>query len=173
MVQAIPGIMFMVMIILLLRSRLSPTWFHGLITLVVGFAAVSWVSLARLIRINVMQLKTQLFVEAAISLGATRRRIILKHLLPNVSHVILAWIINNVPAVILLEVVLGYVGIGVTGASADNAFTIISWGGLFFAGRSAIGRNPLMLIVPSVCLLLISMSFIFLADFIKELSRPE
>lgn len=173
MLQALPGIMFMVMIILVLRSKLSASWLNGLITLVVGFAAINWVSLARLVRINVMQLKTQLFVEAAISLGASRRRIILHHLLPNVSHVILAWIINNVPVVILLEVILGYIGIGVTSATADNAFTVISWGGMFFSGRSAISRNPLMLIIPSTCILLISMSFIFLADFIRGLSRPE
>ena len=70
-IQSLPGIMFMVIIVLIFRSMLSPTWFHGLITLVIGFAAVSWVSLARLMRINVLQIKSQLFVEAAIGLGAS------------------------------------------------------------------------------------------------------
>lgn len=175
MLQSLPGIMFMVMIILLFRSLLHPSWLSGLITLVVGFAAVSWVSLARVVRIAVMQLKSELFVEAAVSLGATPRRIIRHHLLPNVLHIILVWIINNVPAVILLEAVLGYVGIGVTSADtkSDVAFTIISWGGMFFSGRSALTRNPLILIIPSLCILLISMSFIFLADFLRNLSRPD
>ena len=71
MIQSLPGIMFLVIIVLIFRSMLSPTWFHGMITLVIGFAAVSWVSLARLIRINVLQIKSQLFVEAAISIGAS------------------------------------------------------------------------------------------------------
>jgi ABC-type dipeptide/oligopeptide/nickel transport system permease subunit len=173
MLQALPSIMFMVIIILVMRSLLKPSWLNGMITLVAGFAAVSWVGLARLVRVSVMQLKSALFVEAAISLGASRRRILLRHLLPNVLHVILAWIINNIPAVILLEAVLGYIGIGVTSPNADNAFTVVSWGGMFFSGRSAISRNPLMLIIPAVCILLISMSFIFLADFVKSLSRPE
>jgi ABC-type dipeptide/oligopeptide/nickel transport system permease subunit len=171
-VQSLPGIMFMVMIILLFRSLLDASWFNGLITLVIGFAAIGWVSLARVIRISVMQLKTELFVEAAVSLGASHRRIILRHLLPNVQHIILAWIINNVTAVILLEAFLGYIGVGVTSTSADNAFTVVSWGGMFYAGRFALSRNPLMLIVPSLCILLLSMSFIFLADFLRNLSRP-
>jgi ABC-type dipeptide/oligopeptide/nickel transport system permease subunit len=173
MVQALPGIMFMVIIILILRNYLAPSWINGMITLIVGYAAVGWVSLARLIRINVMMLKSQLFVEAAVSLGASHRRIILKHLLPNVSHVILVWIINNIPAVILLEAVLGYIGVGVINAFAENDFTVISWGGMFFSGRSAMSANPLMLIIPSVCLLLISMSFILLADFLKGIHRQD
>lgn len=172
-VQTLPGIMFMVIIVLIFRNLFTPTWFHGLITLVVGFAAVSWVSLARLVRVNVMLLKTRLFVEAALALGASPWQIITRHLLPNVQHVILVWIINNIPAVILLEAVLGYVGVGVTSAVDGGEFTVVSWGGMFFAGRSALSRNPLMLVIPSVCILLISMSFFLLGDFLNETTRPE
>jgi len=172
-VQSLPGIMFLVIIVLIFRNALSPSWFHGLITLVIGFAAVSWVSLARLIRINVLLLKSQLFFEAAISIGASPRRIIFKHLLPNVQHVILVWIINNIPAIILLEAVLGYIGVGVTSTFADGDFTIASWGGMFYSGRSAMSSNPLMLIIPSLCILLISMSFIMLADFLNETARQD
>ncbi len=170
--QSLPGIMFMVITILILRNLLSPTWFHGMVTLVVGFAAISWVNLARLVRINVMMIKSQLFVEAAVSLGASRRRIIFKHLLPNVSHVILVWVINNIPAVILLEAVLGYIGVPITD-SVSYDFTATSWGGMFFSGRSRLSSNPLMLIIPSACILLISMSFFLLADFLKGVSRRD
>jgi len=172
-VQSLPGIMFLVIIVLIFRSFLSPTWLHGLFTLVIGYAAVGWVSLARLIRINVLQIKSHLFVEAAVSVGATPWRILHRHLLPNVLHVVLVWIINNIPAVILLEAILGYIGIGVTSAIDSSEFTVISWGGMFFSGRSAMNRNPLMLIIPSLCILLISMSFILLADFLNEATRPE
>lgn len=173
MIQSLPGIMFMVIIVLIFRSFLSPTWFHGMITLVIGFAAVSWVSLARLIRVNVLLIKSQLFVEAAIALGASPWRIITRHLVPNVLHVILVWIINNIPAVILLEAVLGYVGVGVTGAVEGGEFTVVSWGGMFFAGRSTLTRNPLMLIIPSLSILLISMSFLLLGDFLNETTRQK
>jgi ABC-type dipeptide/oligopeptide/nickel transport system permease subunit len=171
MIQALPGIMFLVIIVLIFRNMLSPTWLHGLITLVVGYAAVSWVSLARLIRVNVLQIKSRLFVEAAVSLGASSWRIITHHLVPNVLHVILVWIINNIPAVILLEAVLGYIGVGVTSAIDGSEFTAVSWGGMFFSGRSTLNSNPLMLFIPSVCILSISMSFILLADFLNETTR--
>lgn len=172
-IQTLPGIMFMVIIVLIFRNMLPPTWINGLITLIVGFAAVSWASLARLIRINVMLIKSQLYVEAAAALGASRRRIIAKHLLPNVLHVVLVWIINNIPAVILLEALLGYIGVGVTSSVEGAEFTVVSWGGMFFSGRSALSRNPLMLIIPSVCILLISMSFFLLGDFLNESSRHQ
>jgi ABC-type dipeptide/oligopeptide/nickel transport system permease subunit len=173
MIQSLPGIMFAVIIVLILRTRLSPSWFHGMVTLVVGFAAVSWVSLARLIRINLLQIKSQLFVEAAISVGASPRRIMLRHLLPNVRHVVLVWIINAIPVIILLEAVLGYIGVGVTGAVDGGEFTVVSWGGMFFSGRSALSSNPLMLIIPSLCILLMSMSFILLADALEGAYRQE
>ncbi len=170
-VNSLPGIMFLVIIVLIFRSLLSPTWSHGLLTLVVGFAVIGWVSLARLIRTNVLQLKSQLFVEAAIGIGATPWRIITRHLLPNVSHVILVWVINIIPAVILLEAVLGYIGIGVTSAVDGGEFTVVSWGGMFFSGRSALNHNPLMLIIPSLCILLISMSFLLMGDFLNGITR--
>jgi len=173
MIQSLPGIMFLVIIVLIFRSMLSPSWLHGLITLVIGFAAVSWVGLARQIRINVMLIKSQLFVEAAVGLGASPLFVITQHLFPNVLHVILVWIINNIPAVILLEAVLGYIGVGVTSAIDGGEFTVTSWGGMFFSGRSALSRNPLMLMIPSLCILLISMSFILLGDFLNETTRQE
>jgi peptide/nickel transport system permease protein len=170
-VNSLPGIMFMVIVILILRSRLSPTWLHGLVTLVIGFAAVGWVSLARLVRINVLQIKSRTFLEAARALGAPSRIILARHLLPNVGHVIVVWVINTLPAVILLEALLGYIGVGVTSAVDGGEFNVVSWGGMFYYGRSAFARNPLALAVPSILILLISMSFILLGDFINGITR--
>jgi ABC-type dipeptide/oligopeptide/nickel transport system permease subunit len=163
----------MVIIVLIFRSLFAPSWLQGLITLVIGFAAVNWVNLARLIRVNVLLIKSQLFVEASVSLGASPRYVILHHLLPNVLHVILVWVINNIPAIILLEALLGYIGVGVTSAVDGGEFTVVSWGGMFFSGRSALSRNPSMLVIPSLCILLISMSFFLLGDFLNETTRQE
>ena len=168
---SLPGIMVTVIIVLIFRNRLSPTWFHGLITLVIGFAAVGWVSLARLIRINLMQLKSQVFVEAAISIGASPWRVMSRHLLPNVSHVIVVWIVVTIPVVILLEALLGYLGVGVTAAVDGSEFTTVSWGGLFFSGRSMMSSNPWVLVLPALCILLISMSFLLMGDFLDETTR--
>jgi peptide/nickel transport system permease protein len=173
MINSLPGIMFLVFIVLIFRGVLPPTWSCGLITLVIGFAAVRWATLARLIRISVLQIKSQLFVEAAVGLGASHWRIITRHLAPNVLHVILVWIVNNIPTVILLEAVLGYIGVGVTSAIDGSEFTVVSWGGMFFSGRSTMTSNPLMLAIPSVCILLISMSFLLMGDYLNERTRRE
>lgn len=173
MIQTLPSIMFMVIIIFIFRSLFAPSWLQGLVTLVIGFAAVNWASLARLIRVNVLLIKSQLFVEAAVSLGASPWQVIVHHLLPNVLHVILVWVINNIPAIILLEALLGYIGVGVTSAIDGGEFTVVSWGGMFFTGRSAMSRNPSMLVIPSLCILLISMSFFLLGDFLNETTRQE
>ncbi len=171
MISSLPGIMFVVIIVLIFRNLFPPTWLGGLITLVIGFAAISWVSLARLIRINVLQIKAELFVEAAISIGVSPWRIVTRHLLPNVLHVILVWIIISIPAVILLEAILGYIGVGVTAAVDGSEFTAVSWGGMFYSGRSVLSSNPLMLVIPSLCILLISMSFLLLGDYLNESTR--
>lgn len=168
MIHSLPGIMLVVIIILIFRNARSPSWFHGLLTLVVGFTAYSWVSLTRLVRANVLLLKSRPFIEAAFSLGASEPEVIFHHLLPNVFHIVLVWVINNIPAVILLEAVLGYIGVGITGAIDGSEFTVVSWGGMFFSGRSAMVSNPTMLIIPSLGILLMSISFILLANFVNE-----
>jgi ABC-type dipeptide/oligopeptide/nickel transport system permease subunit len=168
MIQSLPGIMLVVIIVLIFRGAWSPTWLHGLLALVIGFAAISWASLTRLLRANVQLIKSRLFIEAAVCLGASRREIIARHLFPNISHVVLVWVINNIPAVILLEAVLGYIGVGVTGAVDGGEFTVVSWGGMFFLGRSAMVSNPTMLIIPSLGILFMSVSFILLANFLNE-----
>jgi ABC-type dipeptide/oligopeptide/nickel transport system permease subunit len=129
------------------------------------------VSLARLVRINVLQIKSRTFLEAARALGAPSRIILARHLLPNVGHVIVVWVINTIPAVILLEALLGYIGVGVTSAVDGGEFNVVSWGGMFYYGRSAFARNPLALAVPSILILLISMSFILLGDFVNSITR--
>lgn len=167
-IQSLPAIMFVVIIILIFRGLLSPTWMHGFFTLVIGFAAVSWTSLTRLVRANVQIIKSRQFIEAAVGLGASKPEIIFHHLFPNIFHLVLVWIINNIPAVILLEAVLGYIGVGVTGAVDGGEFTVVSWGGMFFSGRSAMVSNPTMLIIPSLGILLMSISFILLANYLNE-----
>jgi ABC-type dipeptide/oligopeptide/nickel transport system permease subunit len=165
--------MFVVIMVLIFRSMLTPTWEHGILALVLAFATISWVSLARLIRVNVMQIKSRAFIEAAVALGASRPRIVLRHLLPNVLHLVIIWIINNIPSIILLEALLGYIGVGVIDAPEGGEFTVVSWGGMFFSGRSALNSNPLMLLIPSISILLISMSFILLGDFLTSITRQE
>lgn len=157
-IQTLPNIMLMVIVVLIFRSFLAPTWINGLLTLAIGFFSIHWVSLARLIRISTVQLKNQLFFEAAVSIGATPWRIIWHHLLPNLRHIIWVWVINTIPAVIMLEALIGYIGVGVISGTDGGEFVVVSWGGLFYNGRSTINYNPWMIIIPVVCILLLLMS---------------
>lgn len=172
-INSLPAIMFLVIAVLILRNLFAPTWINGVITLVIGFAAVAWVGLARLVRASVIQLKGRAFIEAARSMGASRWHIITRHLFPNVAHLVVVWMIINIPAVILLEAVLGYIGVAVTSSVDGGEFNVVSWGGLFFAGRSALSRNPFILLIPSLCILLISMSFILLGDYLNDASTEQ
>lgn len=166
--QSLPGIMFVVITVLSLRNTLRPTWINGCITLILSYSIIGWVGLARIIRVTTLQIKTRLYIEAAISIGSTPWRIITKHIFPNVSHLIIVWVITNFPAIILMEAILGYIGVVITRAVGGNDFSVVSWGGLFYAGRAAISYNPTLLLVPSLSLLLLSMSFILVGDHIQR-----
>lgn len=170
-VQALPPIMFMILVVLILRSALAPTWANGLLTLVVGFVAVAWTSLARLARAAARQLRTRLFVEAAAALGASPARVVVRHLLPNMLPLVAAWVINAVPAVVLLEAVLGYIGVGLTRAVDGDEFGVVSWGGLFFSGRPMLNYNALPVLAPALGLLVLTMSLVLLAESLTERTR--
>lgn len=173
--SAFPMILFSVLVIMILRDRPAGQFMGGLLTLPIAFTAIGWVSLARLLRAAVLQLKQQSFIEAARSIGATNARIIFRHLLPNTFDLVLVWMINTIPVVILLEASLGYLGVDIVNGYHGNEFRVASWGGLFFDGRSKIFYNPFMLLAPTLCVLLISLSFALIGDAVDKYlnRRPE
>lgn len=166
--NAFPAIMFSVLMVLILRSRPLGQSMNGLWTLTIAFAAIAWVGLARLLRSAVLQIKQRPFVEAARALGASHWHIIWNHVLPNIQSLITVWVVNTIPTVILLEAGLGYLGVEIVRASEGNEFRVTSWGGLFFEGRSRIHSNPYMLLAPAACVLLISLSFSLLAEYLNQ-----
>jgi hypothetical protein len=80
-------------------------------------------------------------------------------------------VFNHIPAIILFEAALGYIGVGVTAAVDGDEFTVVGWGGLFYAGRSALSHTPMMLLTPALGLLMLSMGFIFLGNLLNNLAR--
>lgn len=172
--SAFPTILFSVLVIMILRNRPLGQFMGGLWTLPIAFSAIGWVSLARLLRGSVLQLKRQTFMEAALALGASHRHMILRHLIPNTLNLVIVWAINTIPVVILLEAGLGYLGVDILNAYDGNEFRVASWGGLFFDGRSKIFYNPFMLLAPTLCVLLISLSFAVIGSSVdRYLNRHE
>ena len=172
-VSSVPSFMLVVILVFILRGTPTGQVFGGLLTLTFAFALVNWVGLARLVYSSVLRIKQQEFMEAARSLGANTARQIVKHILPHISHLISVWVINNIPAIILMEALLGYIGIQILQVSDGTSFQDLSWGGLVLAGRSQLNRNPFILLAPTLCILAISMSFALLGEYLNERMNPQ
>lgn len=171
--SAVPSFMFTVIIIFIVRATPTGEIFGGLITLTLAIALVSWVGLSRLVYVSVLKIKQQEFMDAARCLGAGPLHLVFKHILPHVSHIITVWVINSVPVVILLEALMGYIGIQILQTTDGTSFQDRSWGGLIFAGRSHLKLNPFMLLVPTFCILALSMSFSVLGEYFQERANPQ
>lgn len=170
---AFPSIMLYIMIVLMFRHTKVGEWQNGLAMLILALASVGWVGLARLVRAVTLSLKTAEFVEAARSIGASNARIIVRHILPNCLGVIAVWATLAIPRIIIVEAMLGYVGVGLNPATSSSpSFFITSWGGLFLEGRIAINIHPIILLAPTVCVALVGMAFTFLGDTLRDVIDP-
>lgn len=120
---ALPSIVFVMVLISVIEPALRG-WLLSAATpsaaagvrmglLFVGLGAVSWLTMARIVRGQVLSLRTQSFVEASWALGASHFWILRKHILPNVAGVILVYLTLTIPSVILYESFLSYLGLGI------------------------------------------------------------
>jgi ABC-type dipeptide/oligopeptide/nickel transport system permease subunit len=90
-----------------------------LLFLFAGLGAVSWLTMARIVRGQVLSLRNRNFVDASRALGASHTRILLRHILPNVFGVIIVYLTLTVPSVILYESFLSYLGLGIQAPQAS------------------------------------------------------
>ncbi len=171
--NAFPGIMFSVLLVFILRDRALGNLAGGWLTLVFAFALIGWVPVARLIRSAVLRARSELYVEAAQSVGVPNRRILFRHILPNILSLIIVWLTTALPRVVILEALLGYIGIRLTRGGQGAEFYVTSWGGMFYEGRATLRSNPTMLIAPSICVILISVAFTFLGDRLRDALDPD
>lgn len=128
--------------------------------------AVEWLTMARIVRGQVMSIKKQEFVEAAVSLGFGNRRIILRHIIPNVLGVVTVYATLTVPAVMLLESFLSFLGLGVQPPMP-------SWGSLIKLGADNIQQFPHLLIIPALFFSLTLFSLNFLGDGLRDALDPK
>src|SRR5215207_8050244 len=94
-----------------------------------GLGAVSWLTMARIVRGQVLSLRNRAFVQASLALGASHARVLLRHILPNIVNVVIVYATLTVPTVILYESFLSYLGLGIQPPMA-------SWGTLIAEGAS-------------------------------------
>ena len=171
---AFPNIMLYIMIMIILRRTAIGRWQNGLLMLLLALVAIGWVDLARLVRGQTLVLKSAEYVQAARSVGASDRRILARHILPNCLPTVVVWLTSAIPRMILVEALLGYVGVGIGAASGSGtSFMVTSWGGLFLEGRLAINAHPVILIAPAVCVALVGIAFAFLGDGLRDVIDPQ
>ena len=134
---------------------------NNIILLFLAIGAVEWLTMARIVRGQVLQVKQQDFIEAAVSLGLSRRQIISRHVLPNVMGPVIVYATLTVPNVILLESFLSFLGLGVQPPQS-------SWGLLIAYGVETMEEYPWLLIFPAALLSLTLFSLNFLGDGLRD-----
>ena len=134
---------------------------RNIILLFVAIGAVEWLTMARIVRGQVMSVKRMEFVEAARSLGFGRRRLIFRHILPNILGPIIVYTTLTIPGVMLLEAFLSFLGLGVQPPMS-------SWGGLIKDGSEKMEEFPWLLIYPGTVFSLTLFSLNFLGDGLRD-----
>lgn len=158
--EVISCIPSMIMVILLLMV-LKP----GVSTIILAYALVGWTGMARLVRGEVLKLKTREYVLASRVLGASPSRVILRDLLPNTVSIILVELTMCIPGAILMEGFLSYCGLGVQ-------IPLSSLGSLVTDGIKDFQGNPIVLIAPSIFLCLVMFIFNTLGDSLRDILDP-
>jgi len=171
-VYAFPGLLFYIVMITALRDTWIGALLNGFVLLFVALALVSWVTVARLVRGQVLSIKEREYIEAARCIGAKPVRIMTRHLFPNALAPIIVAAAFIVPGSILTEAVLGFLGIGVRPSTDPFAPFPTSWGMLLLDGRAAITVQPALLIAPAVCVAVIMLAFTFIGDGLRDALDP-
>lgn len=133
--------------------------------LFVAIGAVEWLTMARIVRGQVLSIKTQPFVQAASALGYSHTRIIGRHILPNVIGPIVVYATLTIPHVILLESFISFLGLGVQPPNS-------SWGLLIRDGAQVMEYAPWMLIFPGLALSATLFALNFLGDGLRDALDP-
>lgn len=138
----------------------------GIGNLFFALAVVSWLTVARVVRGQIISLKNYEYIEAAKASGAGVGRIIFKHLIPNTSGVIIIYTTLRVPAFIMLEAFLSFLGLGVQAPFA-------SWGVLIQEGVYAMTTYPWLILYPAIAMTVFLFSMNFLGDGLRDAFDPQ
>lgn len=136
-----------------------------LIQVILAIAFVSWVTLARLVRGQMLSLRETDYVLAARSMGASTRRIVFSHMLPNTLGPVIVAVSFGIPAAIFAEAVLGFIGFSLPPPTA-------SLGTLVSEGQRYYRANQWMIIVPSTAIAVLMLCFTFLGDGLRDALDP-
>jgi oligopeptide transport system permease protein len=162
MLYALP---YMMVVIALLALFGTQSALGQLMLLFVALGAISWLTIARIVRAQVRSLKEQEFIVAARALGASRTAIIVRHLVPNALGPVIVYATLTIPSVMLLEAFLSFLGLGVQAPLA-------SWGSLAADGVQNMAIFPWQLIGPGVTMTITLAALNVLGEALREAFDP-
>ena len=165
-IYAFPDLLFIIILSVVFRETAFGRSFDGLLMIFVAIGLTSWVTVARLVRGQLLSLKETEFVEAARAIGVKDRKIVTKHLLPNGVGPIIVAVTLGIPGAILAEATLSYIGIGIQPPRA-------SWGSLISDGYKYIRSEPHLVLFPALCIAAALASFTFLGDGLRDALDPK
>jgi oligopeptide transport system permease protein len=181
MIYAIPYILIVIVLLSVFGGQNTPDWIQYLSTTIGGtgnqglsqifllffaLGLVSWLTMARVVRGQVLSLKNQEFVMAARATGVSTFGIIFRHLIPNTLGPVIVYATLTVPSVMLTEAFLSYLGLGVQAPFA-------SWGSLASDGVRNIAIFPWQLLFPGLTMALTLFSLNFLGDGLRDALDPQ
>ena len=156
-IYSLPDLLLIILITVILG--------RGWISIFLALSLVSWVTVARLIRGEVLRLKEMHFIESVKALGANHERILLIHILPNTLGILIVTLTFRYAAAILAESTLSFIGLGLAPPFA-------SWGTLANDGWGAIKFYPHLTVFPAVTILLTMFALNFLGDGLRDAFDP-
>jgi oligopeptide transport system permease protein len=132
----------------------------------IAIGAVEWLTMARIVRGQTLAVKAKEFIEAARAAGVGNRRIITRHVIPNVLGPVIVYVTLTVPQVILIESFLSFLGLGVQEP-------LTSWGVLISEGAAQMESAPWLLIFPATMLAITLFCFNFIGDGLRDALDPK
>lgn len=155
--HSLPHLLIVILLMVVMKS--------GLFTILVALTITGWINMARIIRGQILQIKNSDFVMAAYMLGASRVRILFRHLIPNCIGSIVTTMTLTIPTAIFSEAFLSFLGLGVQAPVA-------SWGTMASDGLAALRYYPWRLLFPAVFISITMLVFNLLGDGIRDSFDP-
>jgi len=156
-VFALPDLLMIILITVLMG--------RGVTGVFIALTMVSWVTIARLVRGEVLRIKEYPFILAAKALGASHFRIMLREIFPNILGILVVTLSFRIPVAILAESTLSFIGLGIAPPAS-------SWGTLASDGWTAIKFYPHLILFPSLAIFFTILSFNFLGEGLREYLDP-
>ena len=157
---------YVIIVIVLLALLPAKTPLGQIVELFIALGAVSWLTMARIVRGQVMSLKNQDFILAARATGVSTPRIIFRHLIPNALGPVIVYATLTIPTVMLSEAFLSFLGLGIRPPR-------VSWGSLAAEGAQSLAVYPWLMIFPGITMALMLFCLNFVGDGLRDALDPQ